>query len=388
MINIGLCILLAIGMQEEMTIITANYFDAEEYLIGPGDEIWVSLPGGIPFSGQNEPISVGLFPIAPDGSLNIPTISRIDTDGMSFKILHETVAALFSSRYRGMEISMGLSRSASFQIPITGQIARPGIVTVNGLSRLSEALSVAGGITSTAASSSVVVVSISGDSTIFNLNDFTMNGNMTSNPLMQRNSRIHVPAASATIAVEGAISNTAARLETGLLLTNRVLLEYIPGENAKDAVIRAGGVSREIDINSCYVQRMDSDSVSLRIPFSVHGTAASVLLQPGDRVVMPALAGFINVNGQVTVAGPVPYSPGMTVNYYIGMAGGFTELARQSGLSALLSDGSKIDADLIDIVSPGATILVPRIPVKFWEEYLVILTGVATVVIAYQSIFD
>ena len=70
------------------------------------------------------------------------------------------------------------------------------------------------------------------------------------------------------------------------------------------------------------------------------------------------------------------------------MAGGFNSVARRGGVKVVLSDGTKIDVELTDVVPPGATIEVPRVPVKFWEEYLTILTGVATVVIAYQSIFN
>ncbi len=388
MLNTGFGFLLLMVMQAYTPFTPADYFDPGEYQISPGDEIWVSLPGGIPFSGLEEAVSVVLFPVALDGILNIPAMPRIDTNGMTLQVLQDTIAGLFADVYRGMNVSVGLARSASFQIPVTGQVGRPGIVTVNGLSRLTEALGSAGGVTSTGATSEVLVISLDGDSTAFNLNDFLVNGNMNSNPLMLRNSRIHVQTTAATIIVEGALAVPLAELGTVLIPTKRIPVEFIPGECAREAVARVGGASSVANLDGCYVCRINTDSVPAMIPFSVQGAVAPVQLQPGDRVVVPSSFGFISVTGQVIATAPVPYSPGMTVSYYIGMAGGYSSVARRNSINMVLSDGAKIDAELTDVVPPGATIEVPRIPVKFWEEYLTILTGIATVVIAYQSIFN
>lgn len=358
----------------------ADYFDPEEYLISPGDEIWISFPGGVPFSGVNEAVSVVFLPVGLDGIFSVPAMPGIDTNGMTLQMLQNRISNLFASAYRGMNVSAGLARSASFQIPVTGQVIRPGIVTVNGLSRLTEALGCAGGVASTGATSDILIISLNDDSTAFNLNDFLINGNLNSNPLMQRNSRIHVSAVTATIIVEGALSSSSG--------SDHMLVEFIPGESAREAIVRVGGVLSTADIDGCYVCRTNTDSLPVQISFSLQGIASCVQLQPNDRLVVPSLSGFINVTGQVVVTAPVRYSPGMTVNYYIGMAGGYNSVARRNSVKLVLSDGEKIDVELTDIVPPGATIDVPRVPVKFWEEYLTILTGVATVVIAYQSIFS
>ncbi len=388
MLNIGFSLLLLMGAQAQVPFTPADYFNPEKYLVNPGDDIWISLPGGIPFSTLDEEVSVVVFPVALDGVINISGMPQIYTNGMTLRALQETVADLFASVYGGMDVSVGLARSASFQIPVTGQVGRPGIVTVNGLSRLTEALGYAGGVVSTGAASGVLVISLSGDSTVFNLNDYLMHGNMNSNPLMQRNTRIHVPVTAATILIEGAVLVQSVDLESGLTLANRLVVEFIPGEYAREAIARVGGASSSANLDGCYVCRVNTDSIPAIIPFNMQGTAAFVRLQPGDRVVVPSSPDFINVTGQVIATTPVPYSPGMGVNYYIGMAGGFNSVARRGGVKVVLSDGTKIDVELTDVVPPGATIEVPRVPVKFWEEYLTILTGVATVVIAYQSIFN
>ncbi len=366
----------------------ADFFSAEEYMVNPGDQMWVSFPDGIPFSRSSEGNSTVFLVVGLDGILNIPTLPPVNTNGMTLLTLQNTITQLVSRTFRGMIVSVGLARSASFQIPVTGQVGIPGIVTVNGLSRLTTTLELAGGLSSSGSSSNIILISLEGDSTTFNLNDFFTGGDLSANPLMQRNSRIHVPTLLSTITVEGAIFPPFNRLENGASMANRKLLEFIPGESARDAVIRVGGTIGSADLSRCFVHRTHSDSTTVLIPFTMQGQAVSVALVPGDRIVVPSLSEFINVTGEVVSRNPVPYSPGMSVNYYIGLAGGFNTVARRGSIKAILLDGERVNIELTDIVPPGTTLEVPRVPVKFWEEYLVILTGVATVVIAYQSIFS
>lgn len=372
----------------ETMLTPVDYFDPQEYLIGPGDAVWLTFPGGVPFSGVSEPVSEVIIPVTLGGVLSIPGLQQIDTNGMTLYTLQETILTLSSRAFRGLIVNSGLARSANFQIPVTGQVEEPGIVTVNGLSRLSQALVLAGGVAATGSSSEIQIISIDGDSTVYNINEFTINGDLDSNPLMQRTSRIHVPAAAATILIEGALSKAPEVLPSGFSLSNRVMLEFIPGETARGAVVRAGGISESASTEDCYVCRLDTDSITVMLPFSMYETTTSVLLQAGDKIVVPSATAYINVTGEVHSTSPVPYSPGMTVSYYIGMAGGFNSVARRDNCKMIRANGYRTDVDLTEIVPIGATIEVPRVPVKFWEEYLVILTGVATVVIAYQSIFS
>ena len=372
----------------ETTLTTIDYFDPQEYLIGPGDAVWLTFPGGIPFSGVSEPVSEIVIPVTLGGVLTIPGLQQIDTNGMSLYTLQETILNLSSRAYRGLIVNSGLARSASFQIPITGQVVEPGIVAVNGLSRLSEALALAGGVAPTGSSSEIQVMSIDGDSTAYNINEFTINGDLDSNPLMQRNSRIHVPAAAATILIEGSLSRASGGPTSGYSSSSRVMLEFIPGETARGAVVRVGGLSESANPDECYVCRMDADSATIMLPFSMYDTATSVLLQTGDKIVVPSANAYINVNGEVRSALPVPYSPGMTVSYYLGRAGGFSSVASRDNLKLIHANGINTDISFTDIVPIGATIEVSRVRVKFWEEYLVILTGLATAVLAYQSLFS
>jgi len=382
------------GIQQTDVITSADYFDPEEYQMGFGDNIWISFPGGVPFARSEESVSTIILPVGLDGRLSVPGMPPINVDGLNLAELQSIIEQMVRRSYGDFAVTSGLARSASFEIPVTGQVANPGIVTVNGLTRLSEALEEAGGVTATGSLSRILIIHAGEDSCFVDLNRFTTRGDMMANPLMRRNSRIHLYSSQANIVIEGSLQSV---YQAGMSpgddprtsgIAARVVIEFIPGETPQLALERAGGVSPEADINSCYVSRTDAGSGIVIIPFSLQRGEGTCLLQPGDRIVVPSSERFINVTGEVVQPSPVSYSPGMTVSYYIGMVGGFSPTARRNGVKLLFSDGEKISAELTDIVPPGATVEVPRVAVQFWQEYLAILTGVATVVISYQSLFQ
>ncbi len=370
-----------------------DYFNPDEYYINPGDRIWIAFPGGLPFSGSDEAVSSVIFSISLNGILNIPTMPLINTKNMTLQELQDQIESFFAQSYRGMMVSIGLARSAGFQIPVTGQVETPGFIVANGLTRLSSALNLAGGVTPTGAITDILLVDVYGDSSFYNLNDFFSLGDLSANPLVKRNSRIHVSSIRSAIIIEGAlvaeISESAnSQLQSSSPINFRRIVEFIPGESAREAIERVGGVSPNVNLDACFIERQLSDSLIDSIVFSLNEGTPVVYLEPGDRLIVPSIPNYINVTGQVIKPLPVLYSSGMTANYYIGMAGGFNSLARRGNIKLIFANGDETDIDLNSIIPPGSTIEVSRVVVQFWEEYLTILTGVATVVIAYQSIFS
>lgn len=383
-------------LQEEYNGITsADYFDPEEYQVGFGDQIWISFPGGVPFARSEESVSTIVLPVGLDGILSVPGMPPISVSGLNLSDLQVIIENMVRSSYGSFAVTSGLARSASFEIPVTGQVRQPGITAVNGLTRLSEVISEAGGATATAAMSNVLVVQSPGDSSYYDLNAFTLHGDMASNPLMRRNTRVHVFPSESTIILEGALSSfsenasLSGQQPSTIVDSQRMVVEYIPGETPGEALRRIGGASDGANVSACFVQRSTGTGQDYEIlPFDLRRSAEEFSLTPGDRIVIPFAERFVNVVGEVRAPAPVAYSPGMTVNYYIGMAGGFLQTARRNSIKLVSPDGESEKAELTTIVPQGATVEVPRVAVHFWQEYLTILTGVATVVISYQSLFQ
>ena len=95
-----------------------------------------------------------------------------------------------------------------------------------------------------------------------------------------------------------------------------------------------------------------------------------ILLQEGDVLSIPKQKNEIKVNGEVMVPSEVVFRKGASLTYYIDKAGGYTDNARERRVYVLYPNG---DANRIKHylffkkyprVTPGAEILVPKIPEK------------------------
>ncbi len=131
------------------------------------------LPGGVPFARSEESVSTIVLPVGLDGILSVPGMPPISVSGLNLSDLQIIIENMVRGNYGSFAVTSGLARSASFEIPVTGQVRQPGITAVNGLTRLSEVIYEAGGATATAAMSNILVVHSNGDSSYYDLNAFT-----------------------------------------------------------------------------------------------------------------------------------------------------------------------------------------------------------------------
>ncbi|MFO7625740.1 MAG: SLBB domain-containing protein [Candidatus Fermentibacteraceae bacterium] len=347
-----------------------RFVNPDEYILGVGDRLWLSIPGGIPFISSGETIqSLVELPVSLDGNISLPGFRPIAAAGMTLADCSSVLLGLLNARFGSLGASVGLASSAYFQIPVTGAVSEPGVVQVSGLDRLSYAIEAAGGALPNASLSEVMMISATGDTLFYNVNSFLANGFLEENPLVRRDGRIHLPRADSFVFVQGAANGI------------RAVLEFSPEESPLEAVQRAGGFMSEARVDTICVLRNGS-------PLMVGANAASrFTLEPGDEVMVLNIPSTVAVSGSVAFPGPVPYSPGMDASYYIGMVGGYTPDARRSGTVVISPSGNeRTQADRVELIQPGSMIDVPRKPLAAFQEYITIVAGIATVLIAYSTI--
>ena len=129
--------------------------------------------------------------------------------------------------------------------------------------------------------------------------------------------------------------------------------------------------------------------LDLRKLVSEKGSNQNVLLQDRDILVIPALEEKVYVNGGVYNPGAFDYQPNLTVMDYIGMAGGATTRGNLKRTLVLRADGSRTAAPLGRPSPPlhrGDTILVPEVALKWWQDYVTLVTAVSSVVISWLVI--
>jgi len=99
-------------------------------------------------------------------------------------------------------------------------------------------------------------------------------------------------------------------------------------------------------------------------------TTADIALRDGDVLVIPKKPGYVTVNGQVFNPTAVTCRGGKSAKWYLGQAGGLTQLADKKGIFVVRADGSVISAKsqsgwwagdpLSATLRPGDTVMVPE----------------------------
>lgn len=125
------------------------------------------------------------------------------------------------------------------------------------------------------------------------------------------------------------------------------------------------------------------------------GTASDVVVQAGDRIIIPKRPSYVMVTGQVYNATAISYRPGRSAKWYLQQAGGPNTVANTKEIFVIRADGSvvgehsslwgghSLSAELL----PGDTVVVPEKaigPSKNWQNLFTtaeVASSVATTVV-------
>lgn len=108
------------------------------------------------------------------------------------------------------------------------------------------------------------------------------------------------------------------------------------------------------------------------------------LLQPGDFIYVPKRPSTVSVSGEVLNPGSFQYRPGMSLDDYVEMAGGYSQVAEDDETFVIMPDGSARTPSSgvlsffgSDPIPPGSTIVVPPNPAPF--NTMVFLTQISQI---------
>jgi hypothetical protein len=132
---------------------------------------------------------------------------------------------------------------------------------------------------------------------------------------------------------------------------------------------------------------MPGTGATIRLPAPLDDPELDPFLQSDDIVVCPGIPPIVAVSGYVFSPGVYPYTAGMNPLYYISQAGGFLREGSESGTRIVLSGGEEKQLSEIAAVPAGAAIIIPRKAIIWWQDPLLIVTSIASVIIAWKSMF-
>jgi protein involved in polysaccharide export with SLBB domain len=197
------------------------------------------------------------------------------------------------------------------------------------------------------------------------------------------------------IEVRGAFQGSAESVKGAVagkpIITQR--LEVAQGDRVRDVVGRVGGVTPTADLRLAFVDRTPSAGPPQRIPLDLQklyvdkDETQNILLENGDALILPVLEDKIFLNGELKGSGPQDFRPEWTPREYIASTGGFNLRAKpenafvtfRNGRTYLLADAPPLE--------PGATIVVPEVSVKWYQDYIAISNAIIGLVSAYVGLY-
>jgi polysaccharide export outer membrane protein len=355
---------------------------AEPYTLGAGDRIQLDV--------FNVPEYTREYQVLPDGTVNLALVGRVSVAGLTLEQASNVVRTRYAPFLRRPIITVILVAPRPLNVAVSGEITRPGSysipITAGGAGiqfpTLTQALTLAGGITQSADLPRVQVVRPGRGTIAVNLLSLLQRGDQCQNIALRDGDSIFIPTAAGINPAAASQLATASFAPAGNQPINVVVVGEVtrPGPQivqpdqtgALPTISRAlqvaGGIRQSADISRIQVRRatrggrQQAISVNLQRLLRAGDRSQDLVLQQGDTIVVPtattanrfqaldlAAASFapttnqpinVAVVGEVTRPGPQVVQPDQsgavpTVSRALQVAGGIRQSADISRIQVL-----------------------------------------------------
>ncbi|MFO7674694.1 MAG: SLBB domain-containing protein [bacterium] len=388
---------------------------SEEYILMPGDELLVTVSGPVTYSYRSfvtyeGKVTVnmppGMSPFVADRALpdevgNVVDAVRIS--GLTMQRAQDTLACVMKRYFRDTEVKLTLLGLRSGIIFVTGEVQYAGAYNASSVERVSQLVAKAGGLAPLGSRSRIHVIRGGRLHAVADIGRFETEGDLMANPFVESGDVIFVPPVEGLVTVKGAVFGRGSyRLRTSALTTEKErisegIYELEPGDRVFDMIRKAGGITPWADLAYCYVDRiiLGGRGARKRMPVDLHAilfqadSAQNLPLMNSDILVIPPINTLVYVEGEVQSPGAFLYTPNLRASDYIGQASGPTHYATMRG-AHLIRDGRRLSLRDDPTVDPGDRIVVPRVALRWWQDYVSIISAigipVASVIISFYAL--
>lgn len=325
--------------------------DRDEYVLGPGDVLEVTVEGGA----TPAALASGLFPqtictVSSDGMLSVSGIGRIEVLGLTIGQAELELARLTRSYYPGIRVGMALSIPRIVRVRASGAVSSPGIYPMYALQSVSDLLLAAGAATACSRTGWMYTDS---DSLRFDLRLDPWTHKPASDPLLTGGSTVVFETCRNPVFIVG----TAVDSSSITPLSSSVTAWEVDGPmSLPDFLAMTGGVGADFDPGRSGL--MDE---GVLLPIWSDGGLVSMTVSPGDTLFLAQARASVTVAGAVAVPSAVRWTAGLRTVDYVNLAGGLVENSSTGGISLIrngetVARGSEASAA---VPAPGDIIQVP-----------------------------
>ncbi len=287
----------------------------KNYLVGSGDKLGVMVWTTVP-----ERFSVC---VESNGYALVPGVGSVLLNNKTLAEAQDKVRGVLKSKYNNIKIDVFLDAPKVVAVTITGSVNKPGEYYVSGTKRISDVISMVGGIAPEGNPRAITISNPTLPETSIDLVRYTRT-NETECPFIRSGDKIHVTSSSEKISINGAV-------------TYPGKYDFKQGETLEELFQVSGGLQRGVDSLRILVTRFIDERDSV-VRFEVTtDQAKSFVVYKDDYVFVPVKKDY-RLTREVTISGEVVF-PGKYVVRddktrlvdLIGLAGGLTKEAYLPG---------------------------------------------------------
>ena len=272
-----------------------------DYVLGPGDELSITIWGGTSQSVMRR--------VDGEGRVALPEAGLLQVAGLTLGRAEDVVRQALQPQFRNAQVAVTVARIRTIEVFVVGDVQRPGAYQISALGTPVTALMAAGG--PTAHGSLRVMRHMRGDHAVgeIDLYDFLLRGVSAWPHRIQSGDTLLVPPVGAQVAVLGAVKRPA--------------IYELLGEKTLESVLSdAGGLTVAAELGQVTVQRFTNSGrreVSLgsatESPETLNLRVSQFEVKDGDRIrvggALPVSDRAIYVQGHVARPGKIAYRDGM-----------------------------------------------------------------------------
>jgi polysaccharide biosynthesis/export protein len=293
---------------------TEGAINASEYIIGPGDILFISI------SGLQE--NTFTLPVDHEGNIYIPKVGGIKLKNHTLNDSREKIFLAINRFYKDVEIFITLAEFKKIKVSLIGDVVKPGNFILPGNSRLLDLISISSGLNPSSNYRRIKIVDENNEHKGYDLLSFLRFGDKRNNPQLREGNIVIIEKIDQLISISGLVKYPGS-------------YEYLENETIKDIINLAGGFLNKARKDSIEVVSFDEEGKSQFSRYYNNDNLSSlnVLIKNQDHIIVRHIPDFM-IDRYVTISGYVKY-PGFykivkdntTLYDLIKEAGYFTEEA-------------------------------------------------------------
>jgi len=269
-----------------------------DYIVGPGDTFNIQLYG-------NETASYSLT-VGRDGQIKFPKLGPISVSGMGFDAARATLEHRVAQQLIGTQVSVTMGDLRSIRVFVLGEAEKPGSYTVSGLSTMTNALFVSGGVKTVGSLRNIELKRNGQLVSVLDLYDLLLHGDTSGDRQLMPGDVIFIPPIGTTATVYGAVRRPA-------------IYELKKEKTAQQLVEIAGGLSPDADAGLAQLQRIESSRLREMRNINLNSSAGrDTQISNGDKLRVPAirptLENSVELSGFVFRPGAFQYRAGLRLS--------------------------------------------------------------------------